>query len=91
MSAVVTKRWNSFTVGTEVGVVADGALVARASNILLVGLAGAEMSVAVNAEMHLLIGAEVSNLFEESGETMAWMDLRCAENAGGTVIPVRAA
>ena len=91
MGAVVTKRWNSFAVGTEIGIVADSTLVACATDILLAGLAGAGISIAVNTKMHLLMRVEVCNLFEKSSETMTRMDFRGAENTGGAVIPVRAA
>lgn len=91
MGTIVTQRWNSFAIGTKIGIMADSTLVTCATDVLLAGLAGTEMPIAVNPEMHLLVSAEVSNLLEQSGETVTGMDLRGVKNAGGAVIPVRAA
>ena len=91
MGAVVAKRWDSFTIGTEVGVVADGTLIAGTSDILFVGFTGAERPIAIDAGMFLRAGGLVSKFFEKCGKTMARVDLRCAENTRRAVVPVRAA
>jgi hypothetical protein len=91
MGAVVTKGWNSFAISTEVGVVADGTLVAGTPDILLVGFTGAKRAITVDAKVDLLESAKVGDLFEKGCKPMARVNLRRAENASRTVIPVRAA
>lgn len=91
MSPIVTQSRNRFAVGTEVGIVADGTLVAGAPDVLLVRLPGAECAITVNSIVHLFEGADVSNLFEQGCKPMARMDLMRAENASRAVVPIRTA
>ncbi len=91
MRAVVTKGGNSFAFGTVIGIVTDSTLVAGASNVLLMGFTGTERAITVDAKVNLLVGAKVGDLLEKGSKAMARMDLGRAENAGGAVVPIRAA
>jgi hypothetical protein len=91
MGTVVTKGWNSFAIGTEVGIVTDGTLVACTSNVLLMGFTGAERAITVDAKVDLLESAEVGDLFVKGCKPMPGVNLRCAENASRAVIPIGAA
>ena len=91
MSPVVTESGDCFAVGAEVCIMTDCTLIACSSNVLLFGFGRAERPIAIDAKVNFLIGVKVSNLLEESGKTMAGMDLMCAENTDRAIIPVRAA
>lgn len=83
---------NSFAIGTEVGVVADGTLIARALDVLLVRFLGAKGAITVDAKVNFLIqAAKVTDWFIKGRQTVARVVLSCAEHTSRAVIPVRAA
>jgi hypothetical protein len=71
MSTVVLAVWVGFTVGTEVGIVADGALVTHALDVVMLALA--ERTVAVNADVARRIAARSWDGLIESCKSMLRM------------------
>lgn len=90
MGTIVTKRWNSFAIGAEVGIVTNSTLVASPSNVVRIGFSGADRTITVNAKMNLIQGTKISDLFIEGGESMARMNLSGTEYASRAIVPIRA-
>lgn len=63
MSTVVTKGGSGFAVGTEIRIMADCTLVTCATDILLVRFAGTEVSIAIDAKVNFVMGAEFWDRF----------------------------
>lgn len=82
MSTVVTKGRNSFTIGTEIRIMTDCTLVTCATNILLARFAGTEGSIAIDAKVNFVVGANLCDRFIKSSKTMTGVDLWSAENTG---------
>lgn len=91
MCTVVAMSRNGFAIGTEVGIMADGALVPRALDVSLDRFASAKRAIAVDAIVYLLAIVEVSDRLKQCGKPVAWMDLSCTENAARAVIKIWAA
>jgi hypothetical protein len=91
MGTVMTKGWNSLAIGTEVGIMTHGTLVACTSNVLLVGLASADRAITIYPKVDFLASVEVCNLFKQCSESVPWMNVRSTENAGRAVVEVWAA
>jgi hypothetical protein len=91
MSAIVAERGNSFTVGTQVGIVADCTLVASAADILLVMFSRANRTIAKYAKVNFFLGFEIRKLVAKSGKAVTRMDFICAEGTSRAEVPVRAA
>lgn len=88
VSTVVVVCRQCFARGTEVYVVADGAFVAHALDVGLVGILAAEWSIAVDAEMSDCRRALVSDWLVESGEAVTWVGLASILDTVIAVIPV---
>jgi hypothetical protein len=91
MSTIVAGRGNSFTAGTQVGIVADCTLVTGAADVLLVVFGGAKGTIAKDAKVDFFLPLEISKLFEYSGKAVTRMDFICAEDTGRAEVPIRTA
>ena len=79
----------SFAVGAEIGVMADGTLVAVASNVR--PTINTKRTIAIDADMSLGGMEWSSNSLVDRNEAMAGMVLTSSLDASGTVIPIGAA
>jgi hypothetical protein len=80
----------SFTVGAEVGVVADSTLVKITPDIALARLVFAKRAITQLPDMDDLRGGAEGKLLAESNKTMVRMDEWCTLDASRTIVPVRA-
>jgi len=81
---------DSFTVGTEVGIMTYSTLITIANNVATVAFALAEWPIAVDAIMNLGLRWCIRDWFVDRGESVARMDMLRALDAGRAIIPVRA-
>jgi len=91
MGAIVAERGNSFTAGTQVGIVTDCTLVASAADVLLVRFDSTKGTIAKDAKVDFFLPLEIRKLFEHSGKAVTRMDFICAEDTSRAEVPVRAA
>lgn len=86
---VVDIGWASLAAGTEIGVIADSALVTVAADVQRLG--GTQRSITVNTVVERGIGKRtcaVDNRLVDGNEAVAWVDELCVWNAGLAVVPV---
>jgi hypothetical protein len=90
VSAVVLVVRKSFTVGTEIGVIADGTLVARTRDVALGWLVLAQGAIAEDAVVDLVDTRGFSEGIVNGHEPMVGVILRSGRDAVLAVIPIRA-
>jgi hypothetical protein len=90
MSSVVAVDWDSLTIGTEVGVVADCTLVTIANNIAAISLVLAERPITVDAIVNLRASRRLGNRLVDWHKTMTGVDMFCTLNARRAEVPVGA-
>ena len=73
MSAIVAVVWKSLAAGTEIGVMADSALVAVAHDPILVLLGSAERAIAVDAMVYLFARARYGQGLVYSNKAVTWV------------------
>lgn len=86
---VVNIGWAGLAAGTEIGVIADSALVAVAADVQR--LRGTQRSITVNAVVECGIrnrACVVDNRLVDRDESVAWVDELRIWNAGLAVVPV---
>ena len=81
--------WNSFAVGAEISVIANGTLVAVASDIGLASTNGTKRTIAVDAAMDERSSRHIRKSFIERRESMARVDLLGFDNACRAKVPIR--
>jgi hypothetical protein len=89
VSAVVLVGWKGFTVGTEVGVVADGTLIAHTRDVALGWLVLAQGAIAEDAVVDLVDTGRFSEGVVNGHEPMVGVILRSGREAVLAVIPIR--
>lgn len=85
---VVSARGRCFAVGAEIGVVADGALVAVTSNICLPRLAGTNSTIAIDAFVNLLLTEEGTQLLINRSESVTSMNLGSHQDTSRAIVKV---
>jgi hypothetical protein len=90
VGAVVLVAWQSLARGAEICVVANSALVSDALDVVLVGLAATQRSIAVDAEVANSDTTRLRNWLVEGREAMAWVDVVNVLVAVVAVVPIRA-
>lgn len=85
---VVLVVWVCLTFSAEVGVVADGTLIANTLDVVVLVLA--ERTVAVDTYVAWLAHARYGKRLEEGREAMPWVDQGGVLDALRAVVPVRA-
>lgn len=90
VSLVVQVRWTGLTIGAEVGVVADGALVAVAYDVRR--LAATERTITENSVVSDPVGAMdalLGNWLIDRDKAMSWVNEVGIDDASGAEVPVR--
>lgn len=90
VSGVVVAGWECFTIGAEISVVADCALVAVPTNESLRTFGNAQGTVTVYAIMELCSKRWVRNGFVEGHKSMSRVSGRGRFQAARAIVPVRA-
>ena len=92
MSVVMAVGWQSFTIGTEIGVMADSTLVADAPNVRPTArFVLTKRAVTVDAVVDLVAGVRVGNRLVQGCKAMSWMVAVSCNEAVRAIIPIRAA
>lgn len=73
--AVVSGIWQGFTSSTEVGIMADSALVSHTADVVRSWLASAQGSIAINTIMNLLVISRFGDGTIDWSETMVGVGL----------------
>jgi hypothetical protein len=89
MGTVMAVDRYGLTIGTEVGIMADGTLITITRNVAAITLVLAKRSVTVYAVVNWGTPRGILDRFVDGGEAVARVDVFGALNTGRAVIPVR--